>query len=695
MMEEEGEDGARRKRKVRFDTANFTGVESHATRTCWWEWSKAEEEDSTEDFGVGTDFAKVLNPSDGINVDITNPMCPRFCFEEEEKARLMKPFGRTLVVKLLGRQPSYGFMLKKLRQIWERKGSIDVFDLQNDFYLVKFQRSEDYMEALTGGPWVINDAYLNVSRWRPDFNPKNERIASVVAWVRLPDLPAPLFDKKFLLNLGNVIGKAIKLDIHTAQRARGKFARMCVELDLTKPLVPEFEVEGQVLNVVYESMGLLCTRCGVFGHTRESCEQLQRRKNEARMDVEEAEKKEEIEEVNVVKRDKWKTVQRNRRQRFPYEPAKFQQSGSRFSVLGEEEGEEHMGRRTDEVRVTKPLTENQERGSVKVQDREQKRQGKHVNMEVEKQGSKESSLKGGSVDYVPEANLEMYRASKVEYNNKENLQPGIQQDRPGCFDAMDMEKVQSWGKEEYPNASADLGSIKEFTTPVLAKASRGIAAAIRNLKKQYNLDVIVILEPRISGNRAKKCIKSWGFNQSCRMEAEEFSGGIWIVWERADLIVDTLVKDQHFIHCRLILGSESTTFSAVYASPTENRRSRSWEDLYKISCDTSDPWLIAGDFNEIKSPLEQKGGGRINETRCRKFNDWIQNCNLLDIEAGGPFFTWKWPKWEGLERVYKRLDRCLCNAQWQERFNKADVRVLPRIGSDHHPIVIRLEEEVN
>ncbi|KAI9075602.1 hypothetical protein K1719_042444 [Acacia pycnantha] len=279
MMEEDGEDGARRKRKIRFDTVNFTGEESHAvrdekwmhakekgdspksyresllqnvsTRTCWWEWSKAEEEDSTEDFGVGTDFAKVLNPSDGINVDITNPMCPRFCFKEEEKARLMKPFGRTLVVKLLGRQPSYGFMLKKLRQIWERKGSIDVFDLQNNFYLVKFQRSEDYMEALTGGPWVINDAYLNVGRWRLDFNPKNERIASVVAWVRLPDLPAPLFDKKFLLNLGNVIGKAIKLDIHTAQRARGKFARMCVE-------------------VVYESMGLLCTRCGVFGHTWET-----------------------------------------------------------------------------------------------------------------------------------------------------------------------------------------------------------------------------------------------------------------------------------------------------------------------------------------------------------------------------------------------------------------------------------------
>ncbi|KAI9114509.1 hypothetical protein K1719_014207 [Acacia pycnantha] len=149
-------------------------------------------------------------------VDFSNPLCPKFLFEEKERERLMKPFRRTLVVKLMGRQPSYGFMVKKLRQLWERKGKIDVFDLENDFYLVNFQNNEDYMEALTGGPWIVMDAYLNVARWRPDFCPKNAKIDSVVAWVRFPDLPAPLFDKKFLLNLGNAIGKAIRLDIHTA-----------------------------------------------------------------------------------------------------------------------------------------------------------------------------------------------------------------------------------------------------------------------------------------------------------------------------------------------------------------------------------------------------------------------------------------------------------------------------------------------
>ncbi|KAI9110396.1 hypothetical protein K1719_018556 [Acacia pycnantha] len=87
---------------------------------------------------------------------------------------------------------------------------IDIFDLENDFYLVNFQHLDDYMGVLIGGPWVISNAYLSVSRWKPEFNPKSEKIESLVAWVRFLELPAPLFDKKILLNLGNAIGDEVK-----------------------------------------------------------------------------------------------------------------------------------------------------------------------------------------------------------------------------------------------------------------------------------------------------------------------------------------------------------------------------------------------------------------------------------------------------------------------------------------------------
>lgn len=50
---------------------------------------------------------------------------------------------------------------------------------------------------------------------------------------------------------------------------------MGVELDLMKPLVSEFMVEGMTLSVVYESLGLLCTKCGIFGHVKDGCDELQ------------------------------------------------------------------------------------------------------------------------------------------------------------------------------------------------------------------------------------------------------------------------------------------------------------------------------------------------------------------------------------------------------------------------------------
>ncbi|KAI9087338.1 hypothetical protein K1719_030658 [Acacia pycnantha] len=210
------------------------------------------------------------------------------------------------------------------------------------------------------------------------------------------------------------------------------------------------------------------------------------------------------------------------------------------------------------------------------------------------------------------------------------------------------------------------------------------------MKRRYKLDMVVILEPRISGTHASRVIRNWGFGHSCRVEAEGFSGGIWLLWELDGLTVDVLERDEQYVHCKLDLGGDEMMFTIAYVNPNKQRRSWIWSLLQQKANGIEEPWLITRDFNEIKSPLEQKGGGRINETRCRRFNAWIQECNLIDIEANGPFFTWKCPKSDGLDRVYRRLDKCLCNEQWRERFVAVDVCVIPRVCSDHYPLLVRL-----
>ncbi|KAK5842393.1 hypothetical protein PVK06_004743 [Gossypium arboreum] len=46
-----------------------------------------------------------------------------------------------------------------------------LMDVENEYYLVRFQDKDDYEMVLAEGPWVVFGHYLTVQRWTVDFNP--------------------------------------------------------------------------------------------------------------------------------------------------------------------------------------------------------------------------------------------------------------------------------------------------------------------------------------------------------------------------------------------------------------------------------------------------------------------------------------------------------------------------------------------
>jgi hypothetical protein len=67
------------------------------------------------------------------------------------------------------------------------------------------------------------------------------------------------------------MGSTVKVDKNTLMQERGKYARICVEVDLTKSLLAMFMIKGRKYNVEYEGLHLLCKTCGKFGHYSEGC----------------------------------------------------------------------------------------------------------------------------------------------------------------------------------------------------------------------------------------------------------------------------------------------------------------------------------------------------------------------------------------------------------------------------------------
>jgi len=94
-------------------------------------------------------------------------------------------------------------------------------------------------------------------------------------------------------------------------------------------------------------------------------------------------------------------------------------------------------------------------------------------------------------------------------------------------------------------------------------------------------------------------------------------------------------------------------------------------------------------------PMRKKGGVQANIRKCLQFNNWINECSLMEVTTWGIKFTWRGPQWNGRDRVFKKLDRVLCNVSWRLRYHEGFAKVLPRVQSDHHPIILLTEGEPN
>ncbi|PPR85407.1 hypothetical protein GOBAR_AA35285 [Gossypium barbadense] len=158
---------------------------------------------------------------------------------------------KTIIVKLLGRRIGFNVLLNKVSSMWSLRNPIQVMDLENDYYLVRFQDEEDYNKVLIGGPWVIFGQYLTVCLWLPFFfTMKDELDAQVVC---------------------QKIGSVTKIDKQANAVRRGRFACLAVSVDLRKSLVSKVKINERIQCVEYESLLNVCFKRGLYGHNTDWC----------------------------------------------------------------------------------------------------------------------------------------------------------------------------------------------------------------------------------------------------------------------------------------------------------------------------------------------------------------------------------------------------------------------------------------
>ncbi|XP_048501488.1 uncharacterized protein LOC125497832 [Beta vulgaris subsp. vulgaris] len=201
--------------------------------------------------------------------------CPVILLSKDEKRRMRKPWRNSLIIKMFDGKVGYMGLMRKLKRKWSLKGELALTDIGCRYYIARFTNTEDYNFVLAQGPWMIDDCYLTIRKWVPNFVPDESPLKVLTAWVRIPNLSVEYFDTQFLHKVGSKIGKVLRVDRTTAQADRGQFTRISVEIDLTKPLLSKFWLKGKIWKVQYEGIKLICYKCGMMGHSTDNCKQHQ------------------------------------------------------------------------------------------------------------------------------------------------------------------------------------------------------------------------------------------------------------------------------------------------------------------------------------------------------------------------------------------------------------------------------------
>jgi hypothetical protein len=108
-------------------------------------------------------------------------------------------------------------------------------------------------------------------------------------------------------------------------------------------------------------------------------------------------------------------------------------------------------------------------------------------------------------------------------------------------------------------------------------------------------------------------------------------------------------------------------------------------------CENLDiPSLIGGDFNILRFANEKNKGGGV--TRFSdEFHSIINKFALREFPLSGGMFTWS----NNQENpTLEKLDRILINHEWENLFPLSSARKIPRVMSDHNPIIMDTKESV-
>ncbi|XP_074287844.1 uncharacterized protein LOC141612999 [Silene latifolia] len=524
----------------------------------------------------------------------------------------------------------YLSLMRKLQAKWSIKGKLTLTDLTCPYYIARFTSREDYEHVVTQGPWMIDDHYLTIRKWVPNFIPSEDSIKFLTAWVRIPNLPVEYFNEAFLRKVGSKVGKVIRVDRNTASAERGQFTRMSVEVDISKPLLSKFRLNGKIYPIQYEGLKMICFKCGKLGHNSEACHKGHELSEEARiLGTEQLNSTENIANPNSLEAGlrpeekddfgNWMMVSKPQRKKSVQAQGKQGQTSGQSTTTrpifnfanGPGKGETAIPKSNPiSINNKSPVSSNNESTAP-------------VSLLVNHHGPSHIVFTAqATTTTIPTPTT----AVRNDTSHTDNIEVGMEA-KETLAPYMGVMVPESPVMEVTFSSVQEDSSILQMEMAIpwninqvlsLGTGNKNKINALEEVVRTYKPSIIALVETHMDGVHAIKIQKILGYTGHSRVDANGFSGGIWLYWKSEFVTVKPVKEHSQYITIEVSRNGEMPWFfSAVYASPNPSNRVELWTELEQYARINNHPWLLAGDFNETRSLAERHGGDQaIQSDHC-------------------------------------------------------------------------------
>ncbi|KAE8772589.1 hypothetical protein D1007_55405 [Hordeum vulgare] len=180
--------------------------------------------------------------------------------------------------KVISEKPAMARVLESTLGIcWCPMKGVVCKDLGDNIFLFTSGQESGKRKAVEDGPWWYGKELIVMEDFDPMKIIEEYEFNKVPIWVQIYRLPLGMMDRASGEDVGGAIGEVQEVETDEDGKAVGKYLRVKVKLNITKPLM-----RGSMVQIdergrkswcpfAYEYLPNFCYTCGVISHVEREC----------------------------------------------------------------------------------------------------------------------------------------------------------------------------------------------------------------------------------------------------------------------------------------------------------------------------------------------------------------------------------------------------------------------------------------